>query len=806
MLAKRDLRGVVSSITTVVIGVFMLTFSLVLGDSVGAGMQSSARAIIGDTDVVVAAKQPAKQLIDDAVVSAIEGLGDDVHVRRISQAVGRLPDVKSESTVFVSNIPELSADTVLVSGRLPQHEGEVAVNQTLARNQGYSPGSVMGLLDGNWQPAGDMSVVGVIAPGNDTALNTRQPAVYAFDSEIARINGKPGYSKLYISSDRPDIREQVVAALEPNQAAVVVSSAESEVINLTRSSTMGADLIIAVMAALGVMCVLVSAIVVTSVFHTFATRRRREFALLRCIGASKSTVFSIVMKEGLVVGLIGSVLGILLGLGVSRMFATWQGDFLGSAVEFSASVSSLVIAGLVGVMSTLVASLRPAKVANSVPPVLMANKHAFVPRRRYSSVIRAAMAVVCLCLGVGLLMVAVQFKSLLPAIPGGVFAAVAVMLGLQPLIVLVGSGLSKIAETSGSTAFSVAVGNILRNVRRSANSALALAVGAALAGIATVGIASVNATTMDFSDREQPVDAIIEGEITDNVVTEFLAIPGVEAAQAISSAEVVVQTPGRPDLPIEVLGVDEQDQALLRSNTFGGAVDSDILVLGALYQVPQNEQVTVISENSQLPMTTRVGEPRVAGAVTSRDNLNQLSANPVTKKLWLRFTGEGLDRATKDQVTELAVAKGLKTQGEVAPRLAAAELFQTYSIIVFSVIVLALIVALIGVATATELSLFERRDELKLFRCLGATKKMLMASIGIETLCVAAIGSLVGLILGAALGAVGASTVLATDEAPPIVDFDFLRLLLVFLGCLVFGTLSSVLSGYKAIRGQTVSA
>ena len=171
MLAKRDLRGVVSSITTVVIGVFMLTFSLVLGDSVGAGMQSSARAIIGDTDVVVAAKQPAKQLIDDAVVSAIEGLGDDVHVRRISQAVGRLPDVKSESTVFVSNIPELSADTVLVSGRLPQHEGEVAVNQTLARNQGYSPGSVMGLLDGNWQPAGDMSVVGVIAPGNDTALN-----------------------------------------------------------------------------------------------------------------------------------------------------------------------------------------------------------------------------------------------------------------------------------------------------------------------------------------------------------------------------------------------------------------------------------------------------------------------------------------------------------------------------------------------------------------------------------------------------------------------------------------------------------
>ena len=48
-----------------------------------------------------------------------------------------------------------------------------------------------------------------------------------------------------------------------------------------------------------------------------------------------------------------------------------------------------------------------------------------------------------------------------------------------------------------------------------------------------------------------------------------------------------------------------------------------------------------------------------------------------------------------------------------------------------------------------------------------------MASIGIETLYVAAIGSLVGLILGAALGAVGASTVLATDEAPPIVDFDF---------------------------------
>lgn len=192
MLARRELRGFLSSIITVAIGVLMLTFALVLGDSVRSGLDASARSIVGDADVVVSGSAKSNHIVDETALSEIKALGNAVRVRTFSQAVAHFADVKTGSTVFLHDVPQLSEKTTLVSGRLPQGPKEVAVSQSIFRSKGYSEGSVIKLLNADWEPAGNVKVVGVVSQGSDTTTDTESPLMYGLDPLIADINGFRG--------------------------------------------------------------------------------------------------------------------------------------------------------------------------------------------------------------------------------------------------------------------------------------------------------------------------------------------------------------------------------------------------------------------------------------------------------------------------------------------------------------------------------------------------------------------------------------------------------------------------------------
>jgi putative ABC transport system permease protein len=72
----------------------------------------------------------------------------------------------------------------------------------------------------------------------------------------------------------------------------------------------GAFLAIAVLVtALGTMCLLVALV-------SALRERRRDIALMRSIGATKQTVFGLVLCESLVISLFGGVLGLVLGHGI----------------------------------------------------------------------------------------------------------------------------------------------------------------------------------------------------------------------------------------------------------------------------------------------------------------------------------------------------------------------------------------------------------------------------------------------------------------------------------------------------------
>ena len=110
-------------------------------------------------------------------------------------------------------------------------------------------------------------------------------------------------------------------------------------------------------------------------------QRTREFATLRTLGASRRQVLRSIIVEALVVGFLASVIGLFLGLLLAKgLFALFD------AVGFTLPNTGLlfetrtaVVAILVGVLVTLIASVRPAIRATRVPPIAAVREGATLP-------------------------------------------------------------------------------------------------------------------------------------------------------------------------------------------------------------------------------------------------------------------------------------------------------------------------------------------------------------------------------------------------------------------------------------------
>src|SRR5207342_2617828 len=111
-----------------------------------------------------------------------------------------------------------------------------------------------------------------------------------------------------------------------------------------------------------------------------------EFATIRTIGASRKQVLGSIILESLVVGILASVLGLFLGLGLANVLFSLF-DAVGLTLPHTGLVfetRTIVVSLLVGILVTLAASLRPAIRATRVPPIAAVREGATLPESRFA--------------------------------------------------------------------------------------------------------------------------------------------------------------------------------------------------------------------------------------------------------------------------------------------------------------------------------------------------------------------------------------------------------------------------------------
>ncbi|HEX8931302.1 MAG TPA: ABC transporter permease, partial [Actinomycetota bacterium] len=495
-----------------------------------------------------------------------------------------------------------------------------------------------------------------------------------------------------------------------------------------------------------------------------------EAALLRAVGASRRQVLWPVVAEALAVGVAASLLGLAAGLGVATglkaLFKGFGFPLPTSGLVFSPNSVALSLG--VGVGVTLLAAVVPAVRASRVAPLAAMREVAVeAPATSRARVLSGAILAVA-GLGVAVATVLAGGNDATPLAAGGavLLAVGVVVLGpaaARPASRLLGAPLARLRGITGALAGQ----NAQRNPRRTSGAAVALMIGVAVVTLFTVFTASIQAqirqsvSTSFGGDLAVTSSGFAAPRLDPRMAGQIAGLPQVRQAVGIGAGKARIAGAGKEISVADATRLAGVLELRTSAGSIGGLRGDWIAVSqgvadGQGWKLGQAVPVRYADGASQ---TLRLGAIYQGGSQLVGDYL-------LPRAQWLAH-----DPGAADATVLVSLRPGVPLeQGRVAVERVAAAYGQpevqdrvqyTDSLsnvigpgvtVVYVMLVLAILIALIGIANTLSLSIHERTRELGLLRAVGETRGQVRAMVRWESVIVALYGTLAGLGLGVFLG------------------------------------------------------
>ncbi|WP_082372975.1 FtsX-like permease family protein [Nocardia sp. NRRL S-836] len=494
-----------------------------------------------------ASEQPPVQAELVSKIKAVPGVRAAVPEQTFpATVVGADGQVLADKPSFGHNWSSaVLAPFTLTQGRAPAAADEVVLDAGLAARAGDRVRIATRSTPVTYR------VVGV-AQG----VGSRQASVFFSDAKADELAARPGKVSAVgvIGGDgSAGLADRVEDALAADHVTVSTgadrSAAEFDDVSQTKS-------ILALIAgSFGGYAVLVAIFVVASTLALAVEQRRREFALLRAVGATPRQVRKLIGIETLVVAAVAGVLGSLLGILVSKGLRGAFADIGVVPADFELTISPLPLAAalLIGLGAARVAAWSASRRPSSINPVEALGEASL--QKREAGRIRLAIGWATLALGVGATALPLFLRGQLGAAMS-VMAALVIIIGLAlvgpkvvgRMIAVAAPVLGRVSRVSGH----LAAANAVKNSRRvaAAVTPLMLAIGFAVVNFysQTTFTAAVNQESARSITADQVVTgaAGVPAELTGAVRT----LPGVTGVTPLVRTEVI--TASRSGESVEV--------------------------------------------------------------------------------------------------------------------------------------------------------------------------------------------------------------------------------------------------------------
>ncbi len=836
----------------VIIGVALTTGVLISTDGLRSSLNDLSGRIYEKYDFTVRAASEvgdrndgvtlipvslSEELMSVDGVEAVTGLAQEFNVvaidgedNALDPGVGRQigygwPETESLSTIYVYD------DGI---SRRPVGPDEFAIDHFTGRENNFVIGQRYKVATPGG--TGEYELVGYlyfIDPETRVALQT-----VSWDMTTTRqiLHDGGGYDLIHGKLAPGATYEEVAAAISALVGPDIEVLSQQDNIDESNAEFAGnIDRIQNLLLAFAVIVLIISAFISYNTFTLVAGQRIRELGLLRVLGAERRQVAQIVAVEALIVGIVATVLGfglgILVALGVAGAMNS-AGAHL-PAIDVIIGGWTVAAAVIVGIGVTVVTAIWPAMRARRVTPmVALADEAEIDPfNRRRALVIGSAAG------GGGLILLLIGLLSNLST------SQLLLPLGLGALLMLLGVN---IATPGIARSMSLFLGwpadrlftvngrlarlNAARNPRRTATTASALMIGLAMVSLVTVLGTSFKQTLNSQLEDSVEADWLVCVNECNTDVSAFSTALGAfsqEATQRISEIpemESVMAFRFRPDGARAPDGEERRVTATdidsftphvdpgVVAGTLDNAGAGDVLVhkdLADDLNIAVGDQLLLEfpgQQKSAFQVVALHTEDSVVGPLvvdlsdwdhimgSTQDNLATAITAP----------GVGLGQARSSLESELSDFPQVVVKDQAEYREGRATEIDTFLVIINVFLVIALLIAVVGIANTMALSIFERTREVGLLRAIGTAKRQIWGAILLESIIVAVFGGLVGIATGVVAGAIAAAalpgSVISTVSVP------WITLVIYLVVSAVAGMLAAFFPARRANRLNVLKA
>ena len=840
-LLGRKLRAILTAFA-IVLGVAMISGAYVLTDTLSKSFDGIFEESYKQTDAVISSKQAIKTQNGETeapafsadVLQKVESLPGVLHVQGSIEDDARLVDKAGKPIGKATDGLAFAVDTstdqslnplTLVEGAWPSSGGQVAIDKSTAAAETFKVGQTVGVFaDG---PVKKYRISGIVSFGAADSIGGSSIAVFDLPTAQRLFDKQGKFDLIRVGAEPGTTQAELVRQIRPLLSETTqVKSAEAQAAADSKEVQDGMGIIKYMLMGFGAVALFVGSFVIANTLAITVAQRMRELATLRTLGASRRQVLGSVVLESVAIGILGSIAGLFLGLGIAvgliKLLAATGMELPSSGLVFSPR--TIVVSLVVGTLIALLASLRPAIRATRIEPIAAVREGAVMPSSRFAryAVVTSSLVFIA-SLGLfsyGVFTSGLEIKVRLVALVLGVllmFVSVAMVAArvVRPLALVLGAPGARLGGAAGKLARQ----NAVRNPARTASTAAAVMIGLALItfvavvgqGFRTSFTSAVNEMfvadyAVSASDGQTPLSSKTASAVAKQPGVTVSEVRGGEAKVNGKSVHITGVDGNLSDVVklTWTVGSSRTPAELGRDGAFVAdryATDHSLKV-GSRLQVK-----TPTGENLALRVKAILDEPKGGSpfpAVTiSKATFDDAFVNHDNELTLLNISGgpsEANTAALERSLTAFPDAK-VETRNEFKEsRLGQLTMMLN---ILYLLLGLSVIVSLFGVINTLVLSVFERTRELGMLRAIGMTRRQVRRMIRHESIVTALIGAALGIAVGMFLAVI---TTLALSDYGIVFAAPY-GTLAVFVGVAILaGMLAAILPAKRASKLNVLEA
>lgn len=581
----------------------------------------------------------------------------------------------------------------------------------------------------------------------------------------------------------------------------------------------------------GFLALFMGGFIIFNTFRTILAERRRDIGMLRTIGASRSTIVGLILVEGLLQGVVGTLagmsLGYLMGAGLLKLMSPIMNQFLHLSMGAPVVGMELVLTTiLLGIGVTLLAGLLPALSASRVTPLEALRPEIGDSRQRISRASTIVGLIFIVLAIFGLLSGQVGLTAL-----GGLLFLVGMVLFapvlVRPITLVFAALIATIFAREGTG--DLAKGNLTRQPTRAAITASATMIGLAIivgmGGMVwsmTDGFLSILQKSLGSDYLIMPPSVGVWGSNVGAKETLAEDLREVNGVAAVSTFRVAATTLNGKALTM--LGIDPLNYPKVATLNFQeGDRDTAYAALNSGRALIANG---VLAAQAGLKIGDEVSISTPTGTKAYR--IIAIAGDYLNAKIMTAYTAQAnLEtdfKKNEDIFIQLNLAAGvdpalvepkLKTILEDYPQFKLLsgkayfdenkQLFDSIFLFYFVLLGVLALPSLIAMLNTLAIGVIERTREIGMLRAIGATRRQIRRVVVAESLLLAAIGTAFGLLAGLYLGYVMVMG-LSVGGFPVIYVFPYAGIIAAVATGLIFGVIAGLLPARQAARMDIIRA